>query len=246
MSNLPAPDTGTTPPPPRHVAIIMDGNGRWAQARGLPRTEGHRRGAGAVRAAVTGAVRLGITHLTLFGFSSENWRRPADEVSTLMGLLRVYLRRNLDELAREGVRLRVIGERDRFSEDIQALIQEAEQRTAGNSRLSLTVALNYGGRAEIVRAARRLALQVRDGTLEPDAIDETRFEAELYAPDMPDPDVLIRTSGELRISNFLLWQIAYSELLFMDVLWPDFTEDHLAEAVEAFHARDRRFGAVSA
>jgi undecaprenyl diphosphate synthase len=245
MSNLPAPHVDAPPTPPRHVAIIMDGNGRWATARGLPRTEGHRRGAGAVRAAVTGAVRLGITHLTLFGFSSENWRRPADEVSTLMGLLRLYIRRDLDELEREGVRLCVIGERDRFSPDIRSLIEDAERRTGANSRLILTVALNYGGRSEIVRAARRLAEQARGGRLDPTDIDEARFEAELYAPDLPAPDVLVRTSGEQRISNFLLWQIAYSELVFLDVLWPDFTEEHLEQAVAAFHARDRRFGAVS-
>jgi len=223
----------------------MDGNGRWARSRGLPRTEGHRKGAEAVRAAVTGAVRLGITHLTLFGFSSENWRRPAEEVSTLMGLLRFYLRRDIDELEREGVRLRVIGERDRFSSDILNLISEAEHRTAANTRMDLTIALNYGGRAEIIRAARRLAEQVAAGHLAPASIEEDRFTAELYAPDLPDPDVLIRTSGEQRVSNFLLWQIAYAELVFVDVPWPDFGEKHLASALTEFRARDRRFGAVS-
>ncbi|MQX37353.1 isoprenyl transferase [Roseospira navarrensis] len=244
MSHAPAPQPAD-PPSPLHVAIIMDGNGRWARSRGLPRTEGHRKGAEAVRASVTGAVRLGVSHLTLFGFSSENWRRPAEEISTLMGLLRFYLRRDLDELAREGVRLRVIGERSRFTPDILSLIETAERRTAANTRLDLTIALNYGGRAEIVRAARRLADRAVAGDLAPADLDESRFAEELYAPDLPDPDLLIRTSGEQRISNFLLWQIAYAELVFLDVAWPDFGEGHLSAALEEFRARDRRFGAVS-
>ncbi|KAA5604483.1 isoprenyl transferase [Roseospira marina] len=245
MSHIPAPQSDDGPPDPLHVAIIMDGNGRWARSRGLARTEGHRKGAEAVRATVTGAVRLGVSHLTLFGFSSENWRRPIEEVSTLMGLLRVYLRRDMNELEREGIRLRVIGERDRFSADILRLIEEAERRTGANTRLNLTIALNYGGRAEIVRAARHLAEAVQSGHLSPDSIDEAQVCAALYAPDMPDPDVLIRTSGEQRISNFLLWQIAYAELVFVDAPWPEFGEAHLAAALDEFRARDRRFGAVS-
>ncbi|MBB4285600.1 isoprenyl transferase [Roseospira goensis] len=232
------------PPPPLHVAVIMDGNGRWALARGLPRTAGHRKGAEAVRACVRGAVRLGVTHLTLFGFSSENWRRPADEVSALMGLLRLYLRNELAELDDEGVRLRVIGERDRLSGDIVRLIEDAEARTADNRRLELTVALNYGGRAELARAARRLATAAAEGTLDPARIDEDTLAGALYAPDLPDPDVLIRTSGEQRLSNFLLWQLAYAEMVFLDIAWPDFTEEHLAAALADYRSRHRRFGAV--
>jgi undecaprenyl diphosphate synthase len=244
MSHLPAP-SDDTPPQPLHVAVIMDGNGRWAQARGLPRVAGHRRGAEAVRACVKGAVRQGVTHLTLFAFSSENWRRPKEEISALMGLLRLYLRNEVAELAREGVCVRMIGERTRIDADILDLITDAEQRTAGNNRLVLTVALNYGGRAEIARAARRLATAAAAGHLDPDSIDEDRLGAELFAPDLPDPDLLIRTSGEQRISNFLLWQLAYSEMVFLDVAWPDFTEDHLGAALVDFRQRDRRYGALS-
>ncbi|WP_299437358.1 isoprenyl transferase [uncultured Rhodospira sp.] len=243
MSHLPA-ATDDTPAGPLHVAVIMDGNGRWAQARGLPRTAGHRKGAEAVRACVKGAVRHGVTHLTLFAFSSENWRRPADEISTLMGLLRLYIRNELAELEREGVCVRMVGERTRFDDDILRLIEDAERRTAGNTRLTLTVALNYGGRGEIARAARRLAAAAAAGHLDPESIDEARVGAELYAPDLPDPDLLIRTSGEQRISNFLLWQLAYTEMAFLDVAWPDFTEDHLAAALAEFHGRERRYGAV--
>lgn len=244
MSHLPAPQSGDTSPT-LHVAVIMDGNGRWALARGLPRTAGHRKGAEAVRACVRGSVRLGITHLTLFGFSSENWRRPADEVTTLMGLLRLHLRSELAELHEQGVRLRVIGERHRLSDDIVHLIDDAERLTAGNTRLHLTVALNYGGRGEIVRATRRLAEAALNGTIRPDAIGEADLRANLYEPDLPDPDVLIRTSGEQRISNFLLWQLAYAEMVFLPVEWPDFNEEHLAAALTEYRARDRRYGAVS-
>jgi len=244
MSHVTAPQP-QTPDTTLHVAIIMDGNGRWARARGLPRTAGHKKGAEAVRATVKASVRLGVTHLTLFGFSSENWRRPADEVNALMGLLRVYLRGEVDELEREGVRLRVIGDRGRFSPDIRALIDAAEQRTHDNTRLALTVALNYGGRAEIAAAARRVAEAVADGRLTPEQVTETTFAGHLFAPEVPDPDVLIRTSGEQRISNFLLWQIAYAELVFTDVAWPDFGEQELADALRDFRGRERRFGAVS-
>ena len=229
--------------PPLHVAIIMDGNGRWAKARGLPRTIGHQRGAEAVRRTVTGAAELGISHLTLFGFSSENWKRPAAEIDDLMALLRFYLRSEIAELHRSGVRIRVIGDRDRLADDIVALIDEAETRTRDNVHLNLAVALSYGGRAEIARAARLLAQAVDVGELTVEDIDEAVFARQLLTVDMPDPDLVIRTSGEKRISNFLLWQSAYAELVFMDRLWPDFTKDDLEDAIREFHRRDRRYGA---
>ena len=230
--------------PPLHVAIIMDGNGRWAKTRGLPRAVGHQRGAEAVRRTVMGAVELGISHLTLFGFSSENWKRPASEVDDLMALLRFYLRSEIAELDRNGVRIRVIGDRDRLADDIVTLIDDAETRTRGNVRLNLAVALSSGGRGEIARAARRLARAVQAGELAVDDIDEAAFGRELLTVDMPDPDLVIRTSGEKRISNFLLWQSAYAELVFMDRLWPDFTKDDLEDAIREFHRRDRRYGAA--
>jgi len=230
--------------PPRHIAIIMDGNGRWAKARGLPRTIGHQRGAEAVRRTVMGAVDLGISHLTLFGFSSENWKRPASEIDDLMALLRFYLRSEIAELDRNGVRIRVIGDRDRLAYDIVTLIDDAETRTRANVRLNLAVALSYGSRSEITRAARRLALAAMAGELAVDDIDEAAFARELLTADMPDPDLVIRTSGEKRISNFLLWQSAYAELVFMDRLWPDFTKDDLEDAIREFHRRDRRYGAA--
>jgi undecaprenyl diphosphate synthase len=217
--------------PPRHVAIIMDGNGRWAQAKGLPR-------------AVRAAADLGIEYLTVFGFSSENWKRPAAEVTDLMGLLRLYLRREIDEIDRNGVRLRVIGDREKLSADINKLIDAAELRTAGNRRLSLTVALSYGGRAEIVRAAQRLARAAQAGELSIEEIDEQAFQSRLFTADIPDPDLVVRTSGEKRISNFLLWQCAYSEFVFMDTLWPDFSGDDLKTAIAEFSNRKRRYGAA--
>lgn len=232
-------------PPPAHVAIIMDGNGRWAKARGLPRTAGHRRGAEAVRRAVNCAVELGIGYLTVFGFSSENWKRPATEVDDLMGLMRRYLESDIEELHQNGIRLRVIGERGRLPKDIVRLIEESESRTRENRRLNLTVAINYGGRQEILSAARRLAEAAAAGSLDPGAIDETRFATQLATAGMPDPDLVIRTSGEQRISNFLLWQSAYSELVFIDKLWPDFTKDDLAYALSEFQQRDRRYGAAA-
>jgi undecaprenyl diphosphate synthase len=233
-----------TPKPPVHVAIIMDGNGRWAKARGLPRIAGHKRGAEAVRRSINGAVELGIEYLTLYGFSSENWKRPAAEVDDLMGLLRLYLVNEIDELHRNGVRLRVIGQLSRLNPDIVRLIEEAERRTAANRRLNLTVALSYGGRAEIAGAARQIAEEVKAGRLDPAQIDEDEFARHLLTRDMPDPDLLIRTSGEKRISNFLLWQCAYAELVFLDRLWPDFTRDDLEFAIREFHGRDRRYGAA--
>jgi undecaprenyl diphosphate synthase len=235
----------TAAPPPRHVAIIMDGNGRWALSRGWPRTAGHSRGAEAVRRAVIGAAELGISYLTLFGFSSENWKRPPTEVDDLMGLLRLYLRSEIAEFHRNGVRLKVIGDRERLSGDLVSLISGAEEMTGGNTGLQLTVALSYGGRSEIARAARRIAELTKAGEIEPSAVNEALFESYLLTAGIPDPDLVIRTSGEKRISNFLLWQTAYSELVFIDRLWPDFTKQDLEEAIAEFRSRDRRYGATA-
>ncbi len=232
--------------PPTHVAIVMDGNGRWAKARGLPRMEGHRRGAEALRQAVSAAVKLNISYLTVYAFSWENWERPAAEVKSLMGLLRQYLRGETTELHKNGVCLRFIGDRSRLRADIVNLIENAEALTAGNKKLTLVVALSYGGRQEIVAAARRLAEATAAGQQDPSAIDEDRFASELFTVGIPDPDLVIRTSGEQRISNFLLWQSAYRELLFLDKLWPDFSKTDLADAVCAFQKRRRRFGAARA
>jgi undecaprenyl diphosphate synthase len=231
---------------PRHVAIIMDGNGRWAEARGLPRTEGHRRGVEAVRRAVSAATQSGVSYLTIYSFSSENWARPADEVSYLMGLLKLFIRRDLAELHRNGVRVRVMGERDGLGHDIRELLQEAEQRTAGNTGLTLVVAFNYGARQEIVAAMRRLAGQVAAGTLAPADIDAGMVAAALLTDGIPDPDLIIRTSGEQRLSNFLLWQAAYSEFVFLPVLWPDFDAASFAAALQEYARRQRRFGGISA
>ncbi len=237
-------DSGSRLPPPEHVAIIMDGNGRWAKARGLPRVAGHRRGGEAVRRTVTAAGELGIPYLTLFGFSSENWKRPADEVDDLMGLLRHYLRGEVAELHRNNVRVRVIGERERLAPDIVNLIDNTEALTAGNTGLRLSVALSYGGRAEIAGAERRIAEAAIAGRLAPAEIDEAVFARYLLTADMPDPDLVIRTSGEQRLSNFLLWQTAYSEFVFIDTLWPDFTKADLERALSEFHGRERRYGAT--
>lgn len=233
-------------PPPVHVAIIMDGNGRWAAGHGLPRVAGHRRGAEAVRTAIRAAVKEGVRYLTLFGFSSENWKRPLTEVDDLMGLLRYYLRSEIAELHKEGVRLRIIGDRSRLAPDIQAMIEDAERRTEANTRLNLIVALSYGARAEIAAAARTLARDARDGRLDPESIDEDAVAVRLFTRDIPDPDLLIRTSGEMRISNFLLWQVAYTEFLFVDRLWPDFSEADFETAVREYRGRERRFGATGA
>jgi undecaprenyl diphosphate synthase len=233
------------PPPrlPRHVAIIMDGNGRWAQARGLPRIAGHRQGADAVRRTLVAAGELGIPYLTLFGFSSENWKRPPDEIESLMGLLRHYLRSEIAELHRHGVRLRIIGERDRLAGDIAGLIRNAEILTCDNDKMNLTIALSYGGRAEIVAAARAIAAEVMAGKLALDRIDEAAIGRHLFTSELPEPDLLIRTSGEQRISNFLLWQCAYAELVFTKTLWPDFGRADLEQAVADFGGRERRYGA---
>ena len=244
MSTAPLPAASGGASEPHHVAIIMDGNGRWAKARGLPRVAGHRRGADAVRRVVRGAGDLGIPVLTLFAFSTENWTRPADEVSDLMGLLRHYLRSELDELRKNGARLRVIGNREGLAPDIVRDIAEAEKLTQSNNRIDVNICVNYGSRAEIVRAARALAQRVAAGDLKADSIDESAFERELLTAGVPDPDLLIRTSGEQRISNFLLWQCAYSELVFVDTLWPDFGKEHLEQAVAEFRRRERRYGGV--
>jgi undecaprenyl diphosphate synthase len=231
---------------PRHVAIIMDGNGRWAAERGLPRTEGHRRGMEAVRRTVDAAIELGIETITLFSFSSENWSRPPSEVSFLFGLIRIFIRRDLADLHRNGVRISVIGDRRNVPADIVALIEEAETLTAGNRRLRMVVAFNYGSRGEIARAMQHIAGEVKAGRLDPAAIDEATVAQHLYTAGTPDPDLLIRTSGEVRLSNFLLWQCAYSELVFLPLYWPDFGADALRAAVREFATRDRRYGGVAA
>jgi undecaprenyl diphosphate synthase len=227
---------------PRHVAIIMDGNGRWAAARRLPRIAGHRQGIEAVRKVVRAAPTLGIETLTLYAFSSENWRRPAGEVEDLMGLLRHYLVSEIEELESQGARLTVIGDYRRLKPALVALIDDAIARTARNSRIHLVIALNYGARNELLRAARRLVADARDGGLDPESIDETAIEARLDTAGLPPLDLLIRTSGECRLSNFLLWQAAYAELLFVDTLWPDFDDRSLADAIAVFAARERRYG----
>ena len=228
---------------PRHVAIIMDGNGRWARARGLPRIAGHRSGAEAARRTVAAAADLGIRYLTLFGFSSENWKRPFSEVDDLMGLLRHYLRGEIAQLHGNGVRLRVIGDRRRFAPDIAGMIDNAERLTEANTGISLTIALSYGGRAEITAAVRAIAEEVQAGRLALDGIDEKLIGQYLFTADLPDPDLLIRTSGEQRISNFLLWQCAYSELVFTPTLWPDFGREDLERAIADYGGRERRYGA---
>jgi len=244
MSTAPLSANPDPSPGLRHVAIIMDGNGRWAKARGLPRIAGHRRGAEAVRRVVRGAGEIGVPVLTLFAFSTENWQRPASEVSDLMGLLRHYLRNELEELRNNGARLRVIGNRSGLASDIVRDIEQAEVSTRANTRIDVNIAINYGARDEIVRAARRLAEQAERGELPSGRIDEARFERELLTADIPDPDLLIRTSGEQRISNFMLWQCAYSELVFVDTLWPDFTKEHLEQAIGEYRRRERRYGGV--
>jgi len=243
MSAHSAPQAGAGAVPPRHVAIIMDGNRRWAQARGLPVALGHRAGADAARRAIEAAIGAGVSWLTLFAFSSENWSRPADEVQELTTLLRHYLRAEVKQLNQEGVRLRVIGERGRFGEETLKAMDSAEAVTAGGLRLNLTVALSYGSRAEILAAARSAAMDAARGELDPAKLDETAFESRLFTAGMPDPDLIIRTSGEQRISNFLLWQAAYAELIFQPVLWPDFGVTDFKAALADYASRERRFGA---
>ncbi|HEX6660961.1 MAG TPA: isoprenyl transferase [Sphingomicrobium sp.] len=227
---------------PRHVAIIMDGNGRWAERRGLPRVAGHRAGAEAVKRALQAAADRGVEVLTLYAFSSENWRRSDDEISDLTALMRFYLERELNRLMKEGVRLRLIGDYSAFGPEMAEKLERAVERTQGNSRLTLVVALNYGSRAEIAEAARRLAERAAAGEIDPATVDEQSIAAELDTHGLPELDLLIRTSGEVRLSNFLLWQAAYAELLFLDILWPDFDEQTFDEALELFAGRQRRFG----
>ena len=243
-SPAPRPDGGDRSGIPRHVAIIMDGNGRWAKARHLPRVAGHRQGADAVRKTVQAAGDLGIEALTLYAFSSENWRRPADEVSDLMGLLRYYLRKELDEIARNGVRVKIIGEYSRLEPDLVKMLDDACLRTRDNRRLIFTLALNYGAQDELVRATRAIAEEAKGGAIDPATIDAAAIEARLDTSDLPPLDLLIRTSGERRLSNFLLWQAAYAELLFVDTLWPDFDGAALSAAVADFARRVRRFGGL--
>jgi undecaprenyl diphosphate synthase len=243
LTAMRSPETASTGGGLQHVAIIMDGNRRWARLRGMPPVFGHQRGAEAVRRTVEGCRERNIRYLTLFAFSSENWRRPASEVNELMNLLRFYLRREINELARSGVRLRFLGERSLMAGDIAEMMTEAERRTQHNVALSLTIALNYGSRREIAQAARQLAERALAGTLECGAIDEDLFGQTLNTLGLPDPDLLIRTSGEQRLSNFMLWQMAYTELVFLPVHWPEFEQRHLAEAIAEFRRRERRYGA---
>jgi undecaprenyl diphosphate synthase len=240
-----APEPGR-PDAPLHVALIMDGNGRWAASRGLPRAEGHRRGVDALRRVVRAAHELGIGYLTIFSFSSENWSRPAAEIGDLFGLLRRFIRNDLKSLHRDGVRVRVIGEREGLEPDICALLSEAEELTRDNSRLTLVVAFNYGSRQEIARAAQRLAREVAEGRRDAASINADTLGHCLDAPDIPDPDLIIRTSGEQRLSNFLLWQAAYSELVFVPMHWPDFDKQALEGAIAEFARRERRFGGLVA
>lgn len=231
---------------PTHVAIIMDGNGRWASKRGLPRFEGHRRGVEAIRRAVRSAGELGVRYLTVYSFSAENWRRPAQEVSDLMGLLKRFVRHDLAELHANNIRVRIIGERQGLTGDIALLLDEAENLTRHNTGLTLVIAFNYGGRQEIVSAARALAEKVRAGELDPAAIDADLFEQNLTTHGIPDPDLVIRTSGEQRVSNFLTWQTAYSEFLFIPDFWPDFDDSTFRAAIDEYCRRERRFGGLSA
>ena len=231
---------------PRHVAIIMDGNGRWAAARGLPRGEGHRRGVEALRRTIRAAGEMGIRFITIFSFSAENWTRPASEIGELMGLLRRFVRNDLAELHKSNVRVRIIGEREGLEDDIARLLLEAEELTKNNDGLTLVVAFNYGARQEITRAARRLAQQVEQGLIKPADVTMARLAGALDAPDIPEPDLVIRTSGEQRLSNFLLWQSAYSELVFVPTYWPDFDRAVLEAAIREYQQRERRFGGLVA
>ncbi|MBI3702191.1 MAG: isoprenyl transferase [Afipia sp.] len=248
MSNgaMPLPTDSDRTEAPRHVAIIMDGNGRWAAARGLPRAEGHRRGVEALRKVVRAAGELGISYLTIFSFSSENWTRPASEIGDLFALLRRFIRNDLATLHSDGVRVRVIGERGGLESDITAMLTEAEELTRNNNRFTLVVAFNYGSRQEIAHAAQRLAQEVAAGKRDAASIDADTLGNYLDAPDVPDPDLIIRTSGEQRLSNFLMWQAAYSELVFVPIHWPDFDKAALEGAIKEYATRERRFGGLVA
>jgi undecaprenyl diphosphate synthase len=230
---------------PGHVAIIMDGNGRWARGRGLPRYRGHMAGMKAVREAIEGSIEAGVRVLTLFAFSQENWNRPAAEINALMALLQRYVVKERDELKQQRVEVKVFGDRERLASGPRSAIEEIERHTAGGDALRLNLMISYGGRAELVRAARRLAERVRAGTLDPAEIDEDLMAGELYTTGLPDPDLLIRTSGEQRISNFMLWQLAYTELYISPILWPDFRRETLYGAIHDYQKRERRFGRVS-
>lgn len=230
---------------PNHVAIIMDGNGRWAKARGFPRAIGHERGVEALRRTVEAAQEIGLKNLTVFSFSTENWRRPVSEVNALFGLLKAYVKRDLNRLADEGVKIRILGTRDGLPDDILELVDRAETRTADNDAFNLCIAFNYGGREEMLRAAKAMAEKIAAGEVEASEIDEDAFSHFLDTDGLPDPDILIRTSGEYRLSNFLIWQAAYAELVFLDVLWPDFGKSHLLDAIEMYRARERRFGGLA-
>jgi undecaprenyl diphosphate synthase len=233
-------------PVPRHIAVIMDGNGRWARERGLPRHLGHREGMGAVRETVEGALQAGVEILTLFAFSTENWRRPMEEISALMSLLEAYARKEREDLRRQGVEVHVLGELQRVGARTRSAIESIVEGTRGGSKLRLNLMISYGGREEILRAAKQLAEQVRAGQLAPEEIDERRFGDALLTAGLPNPDLLIRTSGEHRISNFMLWQLAYTELHVSSVLWPDFDRSDLFEAILDFQRRERRFGRIPA
>jgi undecaprenyl diphosphate synthase len=237
--------SGAPPQTPRHVAIIMDGNGRWAAERGLPRSLGHKSGVEAVRRTVKAATELAIPYLTIYSFSSENWSRPPAEIDDLMGLMKRFIRRDLAELHQSNVRVKVIGERDHVDPELMALIDEAKELTRENTALTLVIAFNYGSRIEIAKAARRLATEVAAGKLLPEDITPDRMRLALDTSGIPDPDLLIRTSGEMRLSNFLLWQAAYAELVFLDAYWPDFGREQLEEAIAQYRARERRFGGLS-
>lgn len=232
--------------PPRHVAIIMDGNGRWANQRGMPRAEGHRQGVEALRRAVEAANELGIAHLSVFSFSTENWSRPPAEIDALFGLLRLYVFRDLKRLHKDGVRIRIFGSRDRLGDDILSLIDECEETTRNNTAFNLNIAFNYGSRAELANAAKVLAAKVAQGELDWHSIDEPALESAFWSQHLPDIDLMVRTSGERRLSNFMLWQAAYAELVFLDVLWPDFAKSDLEEALREFGLRERRYGGVVA
>ncbi len=241
------PEWGDAPRPiARHVAIIMDGNGRWAAERGLPRVEGHRQGVESVRRTVEAAMELGITHLTLFSFSSENWSRPRQEINDLFGLLRRFVRRDLAELHKNGVKIRMIGARSGLDDDILRMLDDAVELTKDNTALNLTIAFNYGARDEIARAAQKIAEDAKTGIVDPSEVTPERFATYLDTAGLPDPDLLIRTSGELRLSNFLLWQLAYAEFVFVDVYWPDFTKELFEAAIAEYQRRNRRFGGTSA
>ncbi len=242
MASVPLPHAALVP---RHVAIIMDGNGRWAKKRHLPRAVGHKQGAEAVRRAVEAARELGVSYLTLYAFSSENWKRPADEVDDLMGLLRMYLRNEVSDLHKNGVRVRFIGSRDRLSKDVLQLVDDSESKTAENTSLTLVIALNYGAQAEIVEACKAIAAKVQLGEMGLSGITEDVLAAHLLTHGMPDPDLIIRTSGEQRLSNFLLWQAAYAEFVFLGCLWPDFDKAEFESALSQYHSRERRYGGRS-